>query len=191
MVKKLIGLTIAVLLLFSLAACNPPEEDDMGLKVGFEWNTDGKPTPDIFCAYTLEKSYAQVGNDVEMQFFYGLTGDFGDLGEVNVSAKITICNKSESEILLKTVENFTTDNYKCNMKSDDWLAGFSIEFSHSEKIIIPAELFIEKSGYMAFKIRADVTLLQSGNLIGTNESHSISLWYKIVDGKIILSTTEL
>ena len=28
MLKKLIGLTIAVLLLFSLAACNPPEEDE-------------------------------------------------------------------------------------------------------------------------------------------------------------------
>jgi len=29
MAKKFIGLTIAVLLLFSLAACNPPEEDEM------------------------------------------------------------------------------------------------------------------------------------------------------------------
>ena len=51
MAKKFIGLAIAVLLLFSLVACNPPKEDeDMGLKVGFGADA-GDPASPIKCAY--------------------------------------------------------------------------------------------------------------------------------------------
>ena len=57
MAKKFIGLTIAVLLLFSLAACNSPEEDYNGKEV---------VVGDFSITITVDKTEVSIGETIEI-----------------------------------------------------------------------------------------------------------------------------
>ena len=163
MVKKLVTLGIAILLLFSMAAltaCNPPKEDeDMGLKIGFEiTDNNGKPIPDypyfqIYSAYRFVKTKFDF-DDVSVQLYYGHTlfcsdpavqyypGTDSDPRKNAESETKIVLTVADADTVVKEVDDFLSDEYEVEVTWID-MANHKkkLAFNHFETIAIPASTF--------------------------------------------------
>jgi len=196
MVKKLALLGIAFIMLFSLAACNPPKEDeDMGLKAGFELDGD-KPAPPIRCAFTSEKSKLKVGEDFTIKLSYGTNGGHYDTDPppTSVSAKIKMArsvygdlspsgsyansNELIDEFVLKEIDNFATPEYVWQYSSETGWA------SATETVVISANWFAGERGAIVWLAFAHVVWPEG--FPETEDNGSVALYYRIEGENIIL-----
>ena len=198
MLKKLIGLTIAVLLLFSLAACNQSEDEDMGLKVGFGADA-GEPASPIKCAFTSEKSRLKIGEDFTIKLYYGEIGTGYDMRfdppPIAVSAVLKMGHEIygamsptggsyASELVevltLKEIDDFATPEYLWRSSSEGgWLAA-------TETVVIPANWFVGERGSIGWSVLATIVFPDESPEPEFSEGGGVALYYRIKDENIIL-----
>lgn len=197
MIKKILCFSIALLLIFSLAACVKETEEDAGLRAGFETNGD-EPAPPILVRFTSDKSRLKVGEDLTIKLYYIPNSNYDtayDPASISISAKINmghsiygdLCpwgGSYSSELIeqfvLKDIENFFDQEYTPKYFSDvGW-------FSGTETIVIPAEWFAGERGSIGWWLIAHIDFPEDSVQEDFSESGGVALNYRVEGENIIL-----
>lgn len=205
MIKKLVTLGIAILLLFSmvsLTACNPPEEDeDMGLKAGFNGGDEAAP---YACAYVSDKKEFDI-DDVTLSFSfryigcpsYRFNGFPGDLYfqvhfiETSLYPGEWVNTTPEAEyptwVFVRDLDNWHLIK---EILLDEFNFGdYANLATNSEELTIPKGLFVKQQGCIVFSVQ-EYYVWDDGSDPRYSNSGGINIYYKVVGEKVILSTTD-
>ena len=162
------------------------------LESGFKKSDAECETPLFHCAYRSDKTEFDI-DDVTLDFYYG--GWFSNLGidydlrQHNFPTfEIYFTNDANDKCFVKRVEeNLVSEKYRCKFIYDDNRNATEIIFNHSESITVPREIFTENEGVIFFTI-------YSQNVNYTNSSVEFitgkAIFYKVIEGKVILSSQE-
>jgi hypothetical protein len=193
MKKQLIALGVmAGILLFSMVACQPPEEVDDGKLKGGTVQSSGsdKPQRSLAFAYVIEKKEFEIGENVGIEFFYGtnttrniIAQSTYDLPNANEAYKAVLYLISKegyftnddingnsleysTTIVIKEFDEFCSENYPYPIKG---------VYLNSYKTTLSHDLFVGEYG----EIRLIMEMF--------DESYTGAVFYKIENGKVTLS----
>lgn len=201
MIKKGICLMVVLILLttaFVFAGCK--EEEDTGLKVGFEVSTtNGDPSPSDYCAYKSDVSEFDI-NNATLEFFYG--GIFSESIEHERShgrnignVKLYFYNPALGEF---DINVFSDENLYFIKESEEvytseahrW-KGNLYEEGEGETVTIPKELFVGERGLIGFMIFGKD---ENHRDYPNNEYEYVSgknIYYKVNGDRVMLSGEEI
>ena len=206
---KLIARAMLLVLLLT-SAVNFTACGNKGLESGFDRKGQ---LPQFLCAYKSNKREFDI-NDVTLTFYYG--GHYWNYSQNGtkldcseglecLSFELRFENdKGDVHLIKKVEENFISDKYNITYESKIYnfllfaYVDTILTYSHKEEIEIPKELFVEESGCIVFGIYSDeyVYIYDREHIEETMDCDfyqiaAISIFYKKVGDKIILSPEEL
>ena len=152
------------------------EPDVKGISYG---TPSGVTSPDgvmIFpIAYSADVNEFGVDN-VELTLYFGI--NFWNNTPSTVYVGFLSLGEKDIDHPYRTETNFTRENYNCSQSSFQSTTEFSVyEFNHSEKIVIPAELFQDEYGEILIYVTDDPL---------DKASRSVSLFYHKDNGRVTL-----
>lgn len=166
------------------------ENTSSGLESGFDVGGNSCASTGFYCAYKSEKNEFEI-DDVTLEFYYG--GWYYPLGAEYLRETThdfpffdVYFGEDEGEkVLVKRVEeNFILDKYNVIVNFYER----KHTFTFSEPLTIPKQLFSKETGIVYFYITG--TNIKNGDKAKTQLITSINIFYKVTDGKVILSNTE-
>lgn len=173
----------------------PPTSNDRSLESGFVQMKFGEESDYNFCAYRSHTEKFDI-HSVTLRFYYG--GYYPNGIEYTLENEqsyptfdLYFVNDEGDRYLAKHVEeNFISEKYSCDIAYDDSRNIYEICYKHSEILTIPAELFTKQSGMIRFEVEG-VNILEQGFENEKNLSIAeICIFYKVIDGEIVLSSQE-
>ena len=175
---------------------NGADVESTGLESGFDFSSGSacvQPGYE-FLAYRSDKTEFSI-EDVTFDIFYGghwLTDkdiEFNfDCSYNYPEFDLYIKNDDGNRIDIKHVEEeFVSVKYGCDYAYDEKGQLVKVEYSYSESITIPQELFTKESGVIAIYIIGDA--YARGKLCYSNYTIARAfIRYKLINGKVVLST---
>ncbi len=157
----------------------------------------GDPASGVYAMYKTRTTTFDI-DKVKIILYYGIIGTVGleNQGyspDVRSIATITAWSgagreigrnhHNENGILLKEIDDFTTDEYILGCAPS--------KFSHfkiHETFTIPEDIFVGEMGWFGISIW-ERTLNEDGRVSGSAGSGEINLYYKVTEGTVTLSTT--
>ena len=97
---------------------------------------------------------------------------------------LVIYDENQTEITLRQFDDFFTENYGCSVKYANGIEELVEKYSHSEKIIIPKELFNKENGKISIRL---TSMLEIKGTQTVATIISTSICYKMVDEGVELS----
>ena len=174
---------------------NGADVESTGLESGFDFSSGSACTQRgyEFLAYRSDKTEFSI-EDVTFDIFYGghwLTDkdvEFNfDCSYHYPEFDLFIINDDGNRIDIKHVEEeFVSVKYGCDYAYDENGQLVKVEYSYSESITIPQELFTKESGVIGICIIGDA-YAKDKLLYSKYTITEVYLKYKIVEGKVILS----
>lgn len=194
--KKIAALAAGVCVVSALAASilipslnrNVPPADT-GLEWGFQV-AEGDEAPKNSCAYKIAKSEFEIGENINVTFYFGgaFADDINHEREVyNVPEFDVYFGDTEQNLLhliRHSTENFVSEEYRVTWVYDENLNIKEKVYNHSETVTVPRELLTGQHGVICFYV--------SGININEPEPEyeliaSALINYDIENGKVALS----
>lgn len=189
----MITMLLSCVTIFCCISCvedaNPSEMSD-----GVNSNVD--PYNSIAMDYWLKNAvdeedtvvYEDI-NNVEVDLFFGIvsyTQSFANQSKKYYKPpySLVIYDENQTEITLRQFDDFFTENYGCSVKYAYGIEELVEKYSHSEKIIIPKELFNKESGKISIRL---TSMLEIKGTQTVATIISASIYYKMVDEGVELS----
>ena len=145
-----------------------------GFRVGEAWQD--------YCAF-LSSTSRKIDdeNDFEIDFYFGRI--YGE-NEKNVPAvDIYIITKNasgeEEKTFVRTVNDYMSDEYKCERIYDYYANIIEIKYNHSEKLRIPKDFFVGDSGEIGIGIFAHENQEKLGSTIIKYDADKFHITYDI------------
>lgn len=184
---------LSCLTIFCCISCvdeaNPSETTD-----GVEPNVD--PYNELAMDYWLKNAvdvedtvvYEDI-NNVEVDLFFGAmyTRSFANSSKEYYKApySLVLYNENQTEITLRRFDDFFTEDYACSVTIyADNIEKMAEKYTHSEKIVIPKELFNKDSGKIGIRL---TSMLEIKGTQTETTLVSASIYYKLVDEGVELS----
>ena len=167
---------------------------NQSLEDGFNINKNTSVTSKgFYCAYKSEKNEFEI-DDVTLDFYYGGCYYLGAEYKRETTHDFPIFDiyfdeDSEEAVLVKHVEeNLVLDKYNVVRIYDENMHIKELEYNFSETFTIPKQLFSKEKGEIYFYILGSNVKL--GDKAEQELITSIKIFYKVIDGKVILSNTD-
>lgn len=184
-----------------------PDEEKKGTEGGYGfgyYSGDGCESPPGYAAFSSDKDSFDI-NDVTLTFYYGDSYSSGVEADLSFRSYpifdvyFTHFNQGKyDKYLVKHVEeNFVSEKYRCFLTHDYiyaiYYGGYvldivDVQYNHSEEFTIPKEVFIKESGVIFFRVKGDNVRDNDPRM---EHMAGIDIYYKIVDGRVILSDREI
>ena len=180
---KILARVMLVVLLFS-SAINLAGCGGKGLEAGFKWKNETDAWRDYYCAYRSDEREFNI-NDVTLTFYYG-----GNTNGIEFPFAIYFMNEEEDIYLIKEVKDHNPEDYLVNDEYNKILFTYKYTriFNHSEIITIPADLFVNDSGYILFILTSESVDHGRPSIgIQNHQLAGISIKYEKNQDRIILS----
>ncbi len=183
-----ISAVLLIILTFTVCATGCELEDVLNsvVKAKDEPTCVGKHNS-FHCAYKSNKTEFDI-NDVTLEFFYG-TYVYTDVefmrehGSTVPGFELYFSNDQEQEYLIKRVEeDLVSEKYHSEYNKDEK----RYDFTHSETITIPKELFTKEKGYVYFFLRE---ISNADNYPTKFSLTSVDIYYEVIGDKVIISET--
>ena len=187
--KNVLKYLLALVFLISCSSlCCCSGNENTSLKNGFEINGE-EPIPAIFCAYTTDKTNFNI-NAIQFMLYYGTTKlDEQNFDEnANYSAQIVLENENGENVVLKSINDFFSNKFKCTLTYDEKKNINTIDFNYCENIQIPSTLISSDVGYINISVN-ELIHRADGHDPEKGESSGIRIYYQTQKEFITLSST--
>ena len=157
---KILGRVILAILILSLTLTGCGQENDNGFEFGYHshYGIINNGSAFAYIAYKSDVSVFDI-DDVTFEFAYGCTKYDRDYFGVS-KGRIFFNNETTEVFVGYTEEDLSSDKYNVSRvyseDEDDKLTYY--EFTHSEKLTVPSELFTNDSGIIYVLIKAKVRM---------------------------------
>ena len=155
---------IVVLVLIAMFSCifigcdKEKEEEEKSLSSGFAYDGSDEASPELFLDYRADAREFDIEN-VQLDVSFGwLKNCIIREIEEDLEYSLIILNECDFShyCILTVIERFNSTEYMCDFA---WKADVNkkgIEYNHSERIIVPTELFVGETGMIMIAIIGEV-----------------------------------
>lgn len=159
---RIIAIALLTLLLLSLASCSPftvREGFDIQLYVPMHSNYRF-PVYSHMCAYEASR-FGYSKDSVTLDVSFGsvfadnLADEIDDGRNIEYAELYVEDGAGELHLISRTDGAYTSEEYRCTLETDDpnsYDAIVSVNYSHSEKVTLPAEVFADECGKLRLKV---------------------------------------